>query len=133
MKELNKGASKVMEMLVASLDADGYVKIDNSGSKSIMPVVVERLESYDIGTIYSVAHYYQQNGDAMRDPEMTFLKHLNGKWYPCYFLQDNIGLEENSLFYDLDLNKWKIRKRVQADHARFANTWMKNIKEQQRL
>jgi hypothetical protein len=133
MKTLNKQASKVMDVLVASMNGGDHVKIANNKSKSIMPVVVERLESYLIGTRYSVAHYYTQNGDAMRDPEMCFMHTTRGDWIPLYFLQDNIGCEQESVWYDDIQERWLVKPRMQADHAKFANMWMKNIKDQQRL
>ena len=30
------------------------------------------------GPLYSVAHYYEHNGDMMRDPDMEFLKSHDG-------------------------------------------------------
>lgn len=36
----------------------------------------------------SVAHYYQQNGDAMRDPEIVF----NSHWLPVEITQDPVGI-----------------------------------------
>jgi hypothetical protein len=97
------------------------------------PMPCERLESYTVGTRYSVAHYYTQNGDAMRDPEMYFMHTATGAWVPMYFLQDNLGVEEESVRYDDMQDRWYIRRAMQADHARFAIVWMKNIKEQQGL
>jgi len=36
----------------------------------------------------SVAHYYQQNGDAMRDPEIVF----DANWLPIEITQDPMGV-----------------------------------------
>lgn len=36
----------------------------------------------------SVAHYYSQNGDAMRDPEIVF----NSRWLPVEITQDPVGI-----------------------------------------
>ena len=45
------------------------------------------------GGEYSIAHYYTQNGDAMRDPEITFtIDKQNLTIHPTSFLQDDIGL-----------------------------------------
>jgi hypothetical protein len=37
---------------------------------------------------------------------------------------------EESMFFE---NSWKVRPRLQRDHASFANMWLKNIKCQQNL
>ena len=131
MKTLNKKATEIMATLTQLCDdGNGYVKIDNAKG-AFMSVVVEKIDETDKGPLYSVAHYYTQNGDAMRDPEMTFLR-MYGQFVPCYYLQDNLGIEQNSVFRNED-GRWKINKRLQEQHASFANLWMKNIKQQQRL
>jgi hypothetical protein len=131
-KTLNKRASQILADLIEKCESgEGYAKIDNGG-KGIMAAVIERVGVSDKGAFYSVAHYYTQNGDAMRDPEMIFLAMGNSLFAPTYYLQDNLGIEENSLFRD-ETGKWKIRAAIQHAHARFANIWMKNIKDQQRL
>ena len=40
----------------------------------------------------SVAHYYTQNGDAMRDPEIVFGVH----WLPIEITQDPVGIYRRS-------------------------------------
>ena len=63
---------------------------------------------------------------------MTFLKSHEGNFYPLSFKQDSLGAyTESVLFKNRALHG--IYERVQKDHARFANVWMKNIKEQQGL
>ena len=37
-----------------------------------MPVYIELIGRIDNYNFFSLAHYGQQNGDAMRDPEMLF-------------------------------------------------------------
>jgi len=77
-----------------------------------------------------VAHYHEQNGDLMRDPEMVFLRDKDGRFFPTYFLQDGgLGFEQESA----DVGKGTFQPAMQAEHASFANLWMKNIREQQHL
>lgn len=45
------------------------------------------VEVVAIGEV-SVAHYYQQNGDAMRDPEIVF---STPRWLPVEITQDPLG------------------------------------------
>lgn len=103
-----------------------YRKIDNGG-KAFMPVTVEKLETTKLGEVWSVAHYYRQNGDLMRDPEMLFLKGGDGEWYPLSFQQDGLGYVNHVACAKTGAY---IAKR-QKDLATFTTTWMKNIKEQQ--
>ena len=80
--------------------------------------------------LYSIAHYYKQNGDMMKDPDMVFVKHPLGKVFPISFEQSSAGIYQESVWYD---GGFKMKAKQQKDHATFANTWMKNIKEQQEL
>ena len=95
-----------------------------------MPLSVEKLSTYDIGTVYSLCHYFEQNGDLCQDPEMLFLLHKSGRVYPMMFQQAIPPAYEESIFFD---DGWKLNKRLQAEHTRFANLWLKNIKEQQNI
>lgn len=130
MKPLSAAAAKVLDALV-----DGLVPNDQPEARArrvgepdgaYMQVVVERLDSMT----YSVAHYYTQNGDAMRDPEMVFVRAAGG-WYATYFRQDNMGIEQTSAEYDHKSGGFLCRDRWQRQHATFANTWMRNIRSQQ--
>jgi hypothetical protein len=125
MKPVNKESKQVIEKLV-SMMKDGYLKLDNSGGV-YMPVVVEQLS----GNQVSFAHYGEQNGDLMADPEMIFWKH-KGEWFPVYYLNHWAGAEIWSVQFQND-EPVKINKALQRDQADFANLWMMNIKEQQEL
>jgi hypothetical protein len=78
-----------------------------------MLLVVEVIGKNEI----SVAHYFTQNGDAMRDPEIVF--NLTS-WEPIEITQDTVGRYE-------DLRGIPQRQR-RADSL--ANMWAKNIKAQ---
>ena len=42
---------------------------------------------------YSIAHYYTQNGDRMRDPEITFMLDDTQRCiYALSYTQDNMGI-----------------------------------------
>jgi len=119
-----------MNLLTQGLVNPGdHRKIDDGGP-GIMAVHVEHLGITKAGPIFSIAHYYRQTGDAMRDPDMTFVRGFDNRYYPCSFRQDG--------GYPVYQVSWHVRDErcnlaMQADHVRFANTWMKNIKEQQSL
>ena len=136
MKRINQQAAKVMNKLIALCKAleDNHVIIDNSNG-NFMAVSVELLQSVDIAgrkvTIYSVAHYYEQNGDLVPDPEMTFaVSDIDTMYIWPMTFNTSLG-QKDGIHYSG--NGWKINAREQADEAVFAGIWMKNIKFQQRL
>lgn len=74
------------------------------------------------GGEYSIAHYYKQNGDSMRDPEITFTVDTETKSiHPTSFLQDVAGI-----FYE---TKTAPAARVK-DLKQFMSQWFTNIKDQ---
>ena len=128
MRRLNKQATRIFDKITEDMDSTGYKKIDNTNG-AFMPLVVEKLATYDMGTTFSLCHYFKQNGDLCQDPEMVFIRLNDGAVIPMMF-QQYPGIYQESIVYN---NGWKIKKRMQSDHAQFANMWLKNIKEQQRL
>ena len=72
-----------------------YLKIDNP---PFMELVIEATdESGPCGLpVVSVAHYGQQNGDLMRDPEMCFELGLAGGAHldPYYWRNDYVAVEQ---------------------------------------
>lgn len=84
-KPLNKQAASIFEKIISQIpEGESSIKIDNSGG-AFMPLSVERLLVFDIGSQYSFCHYYEQNRDLCQDPEMLFLRHNNGLIYPMMF------------------------------------------------
>jgi len=126
MKAISKSAKKVMDILTEGLIELGDHKTIDNAKGSFMAVHVELIDFEALGRFFSVAHYYEQNGDLMRDPEMVFVRASDGNYYPTYFRQDPY-LEQFSV------RGTKFIPKMQADHAKFAGIWMKNIKEQQGL
>ena len=132
MKAINQRAKKVMDKLTEGLDEiDNHKKVDNTKG-AFMPAVVERIGKCDLGQIYSIAHYYEQNGDLMRDPDMEFLKGADGEYYPISFWQD-APLKRDEVVVWKDGTIVGYNEKGQAELVTFANKWMKNIKEQQGL
>ena len=81
----------------------------------------------------SVAHYGEQNGDAMRDPEMCFElgvaggAHLN----PFYWRNDYVGVEQRSRF--IQDGNYCYHTQLHEQHVKFAKLWDKNLREQRFL
>ena len=84
------------------------------------------------GTVYSMSHYFEQEGDLVPDPDMTFiaLKNNPESFYLATF-QNMLSYTE--ALYKNDKDIWVINNSKQADITFFANTWFKNIKYQQGL
>ena len=136
MKSLNKSATKTFRAIIERLNGSDACKIDNGGS--YMALHVDRLQSVEAGTIYSLAHYFKQNGDMCCDPDMTFLDsgkdspvYVDGV-YPLTFQQAIPPVYQDAVEWDGPKIQG-VRLKMQADHTRFANTWLRNIREQQGL
>jgi hypothetical protein len=132
MKPINQKACKVMDKLTEGMDTIGdHRKIDNTKG-AFMAVHVEFLDNCNLGQIYSISHYFEMNSDMMRDPDMEFIKSGDGEYYPISFWQDApVVRNEVVVWKDGEITGWMGKE--QAELAAFANTWMKNIKEQQGL
>lgn len=128
LKALRPAALAVFNHLTDGLDLGGHRKLDNA-SGTFMAVCVEKIT----GRHYSIAHYFEQSGDLMADPEMTFFKSDDGAVYPCTFQQDNLAMYR----IGLDITDEGVIEHTsikeQHDQAAFANQWMANIADQQGL
>jgi len=133
MRTLSKPATTIFNKIIESIpEGKSHTKIDNC-NKSFMPLSVEKINTYDMGTEYSLCHYFEQNGDLCQDPEMTFLRRENGSVCPMSFQMAIPPIYERSLFYDYNDGDWKINRKKQSEHTTFANKWLRNIKLQQNL
>lgn len=85
------------------------------------PLALEKINSNQI----SVAHYYEQNGDLMRDPEIVFnVDYDNKTLTPMEYYNDGLG---NA---DLVETEQSTNKTLQKDLIDFSNTWFNTIKNQ---
>ncbi|HMF70425.1 MAG TPA: hypothetical protein VK616_03065 [Flavitalea sp.] len=140
MKKINEQATRIFCRLLQKLNGQQHLKIQSDG---FMPLTIERLEEniltpFGVATVYSLCHYYEQNGDAIRDPEMCFLvidnrKNFNDypaiEIYPQMYQQDNLGLFEESIRIENSQIKSYI-KVWRYSHCSFANIWLRNIVQQ---
>lgn len=130
MQTISRPAAAILDLLTQGLNSLGdHCRIENS--PAFMAACVERINDTPLGPVFSVAHYYEQNGDLMRDPEMTFLRLPDGSYSPLSYQQDGLGLYQESVIFDENGNPEKFIPSMQRNHALFAEQWMKNIKEQQ--
>jgi hypothetical protein len=105
-------------------------------SDGYMRLVIERI---GIGPrsapMISVAHYYEQNGDAMRDPEMTFevgpgRDILGADFFAVSFQQDNLGVYREAVKQGDKPGQVLTCKAWVKDMESFARVWDRNIKAQ---
>jgi hypothetical protein len=106
-----------------------YLKIDNA---PCMELVIEAMdESGPCGLpAVSVAHYGEQNGDLMRDPEMCFELGLAGGPHlnAFYWRNDYAGVEQWSRF--IRDGNYCYHTHLHAQHESFAKLWDKNLDAQ---
>jgi hypothetical protein len=122
MTTLSKTAGKTLNALIGNLEVGESRKIDNAPG-CYMAVHVERLTEHR----FSVAHYYEQNGDLCADPDMEFLR-LGLAWVPVA-IQQWSGYRRAAELDGDAVTGWYPREC--RDQASFAGVWMRNIKEQQ--
>jgi hypothetical protein len=117
---------------------NNYIRLQAPG---FMRLVIEYIGTgpRDLPAI-SVAHYGEQNGDAMRDPEIVFEVDWTPQsgwgpqeWGPISFRNDYLGIcqegEAGAVFVGDD-GKVKIRPRLVQDLKAFARQWDRNIQDQ---
>ena len=128
MKPVNKKSEVILAKLLRLADESptGHIKINTNDT--YMPVVVERLAE----NRFSVAHYGEQNGDLMADPEMEFYIGADARFYPYTFQNSYTGYYRKSIEFS-DGKPLGVYRAMQADQASFAGTWMRNIQHQQNL
>jgi hypothetical protein len=96
-----------------------------------MALSVECIGRTNVGLVFSVAHYREQNGDLCCDPDVTILRGSDGEWYPLTFEQAGIAYRPTAEVGAEGIVR--VNSREQADLVQFVNLWMTNIQAQQRL
>lgn len=126
LRPVNKQAAAILSKLTEGLEYGDSRTIDNTNG-TFMPVHIDRLGQ----DLYSVAHYGEQNGDLMADPDVVFWRRSDG-WYPVESTQDYLGLYRKVLWIEKgEVAQWK--PNAYRDLRIFCGTWMTNIKTQQGL
>lgn len=132
MNFLGVKAAKTFCSIVNGLREPGDSRRIGDGSNGYMPLSVECIEICSRGLIYSLAHYSEQNGDLMRDPEMTFLLNKDGKVLPLSYRNDFVGVDQTAVEI-LEDSSWTVNAKLQRDLILFSTDWLRNISEQQDL
>lgn len=128
MKNMSRTACKVLDKLIEGLGEYCARKVDNSHG-TFMTVHVENIGPCPLGQVYSIAHYYEQNGDLVPDPEGCFIKAADGTWWPQH-LQQCLGNFTQAIRFDAE-GRTLVSNRACAELASFGGMWMRNIWSQQ--
>ena len=104
-----------------------YLKITN---ESFMELVIEAVHEPGPRGLpaLSVAHYGEQNGDAMRDPEMCFELEPDGELSPYYYRNDYVGVEQWSRY--IHEGQHVTHRALFIQHVSFAKVWDRNLLSQ---
>ena len=94
-----------------------HLRIENP---PFMPLVIERQ-----GNVISVAHYGELNGDAIRDPELTFSWPT---WEPLSITQDPVG--RYAEIHTMVGDRPAIHMALLRELRMFANLWARNLMAQ---
>jgi hypothetical protein len=147
MKTLSKTAEAVFRAAIARVQeqqengTEDPWRIGKPGG-SIMPLCVEHIGEVPTPksiageappfALYSFAHYYEQNGDMMRDPDITMIDTPAGL-IPISYRQDGLGINNTYVAYDDRGVITGFMPKAQADLAKFCTDWARNLKDQQGL
>lgn len=127
MKPTKHGHTNYRRLLSLIGDAD-YRRYESPG---YLRLVLENLHMTDCKgrPVYSIAHYDEQNGDLMRDPEITFsLDHYTQAAEPLSFQNDYAGIYEE-VYMEKD-GLWYFSKSRRIDDDQFLYQWLSNIEHQ---
>ena len=113
---------RALKELASDLVDGKYDYMRSQAGEGFMPLTIEHL--YD--NRFSMMHYYMQNGEMMRDPDMEFVIDYDAETVNAvYFRQDPL-LEQEVL-------PGQENGRLQRDLNSFLSQWTKNIKGQEYL
>src|SRR5262245_59889185 len=128
-KDKNMQNVKAIIDLFGGLPGFRHVRLEAPG---FMPLVIEAIGTGPRGLpAVSVAHYWTQNGDLMRDPEMVFEVGPGGDFLPVSYQQDGLPFAayREAVFQD-ETGKVMVRPRLAKELASFARQWDRNLKAQ---
>ena len=114
----------LLDAVTKGLEVGDARKIDNTGGL-YMALHVDRLSE----KTYSLAHYFQSNGDSVCDPDGVFVHTADG-WRPVR-LQLATGHHTEALVLDDNDMIVGWRKRQYAELLGFCALWLGNVAAQQ--
>ncbi|ACO33740.1 MULTISPECIES: hypothetical protein [Acidobacterium] len=106
-----------------------YLKIENPPYMALVIEATPEPGPQGLPAV-SVAHYGEQNGDLMRDPEMCFELETakSPRLSAFYYRNDYAGMEQWSRF--LRDGQYGVHTLLHREHEQFAALWDHNLKAQ---
>ena len=100
-----------------------------------MPLHVEKIGTILHGnpdapirsTLYSFAHYFEQNGDLMRDPDICIEDNGPGGLRPTSFRNDALGIDQEVYAHNSAGYVIGIREKLLHELCQFCKTWGENL------
>lgn len=126
MLTLNATAVKIMNTLTTGMEP-GSARRFGERNGAFMPAFVECIGP----DTFSVAHYYEQNGDLVQDPEVEFFRAPTGAWVPLSIHHGALGIRRVAVELGDNGQPSAYRPRQLRELCNFACMWLKNIREQQ--
>lgn len=132
MKKTKHGGTNYARLMkyIGDMNADNNHKRYTDGGIHL-PLVFEYLyyNDYKGCPVYSITHWGEMNGDAMRDPDITFsVDHESKTIEPQTFQNDYLGLYQEVYRQDDD-GTWLYSNRLRIDLDQHLYDWL-NIIEQ---
>ena len=123
---LNRKSAAIFTEIIRRLGENDALKLDNAPG-TYMPLNIDKIGPYS----YALAQYGEQNGDLMADPDMTFfVEPETGRVCPLTYQNDYTGTYQDAVT-DWQGDRPVADEKVQAGLVKFAETWMRNIADQQ--
>lgn len=130
LQPLSKRAQDTFDRIVALLDYQGSPTMKLDSGRGYMALHVERLSP----GVYSLAHYYKQNGDTCSDPDGVFYQPFDGgPVYPVELTQHPVGRYTRAVEIGHGMKVEGYKPRAYRDLCSFAAMWLGNIAAQQNL
>ena len=129
---MSKADAATLDALVEGLadptssDGPSSRRLGETSNSGTMPLSIGRLGP----RLFSLAHYYKQNGDTMRDPDVELYRDPQGRWFPVTFQQDGtMPVYTVALNLDADGITGVYRRRY-ASLRDFVRMWLRNLRAQ---
>lgn len=97
---------------------------------SFMPLSIEAIgRGPRGGLLISVMHFFEQNGDLMRDPDVEIeIEPKTGEWLPVSYRQDSLGLLQEAV--SVEDGSLQVDEELVRDLQSFLGDWDRNIGDQ---
>lgn len=122
-KQCQANYKRLLELLpnVETMEGGSAVKMK---AAPFMDLCIDVLWQKGTVTRISLAHYYEQNGDLVPDPDMEVtLMHITRLALPVHFQDWRCYRQAMEGTIILDMKEF-------ADQSRFLSRWLRNIKQQ---